>query len=90
MSLEHWWNNPDQGKLRYSEKKIWHQYHFVHKNPTWNGLGLQPGFYTERLVTICLIHGTHLERYNCDRHLYHTLQGKITWRGIFGAINCNS
>jgi len=34
MSMEHWWNGSDKGKLKYWETRL-SQCIFVHHNPQW-------------------------------------------------------
>jgi hypothetical protein len=85
MNLEHWWNNPDRGKVKHSEKNQAPVPLCPHKSHMeWRGIETGP------LQLRGLTHGTGPERYNHDRHLDHKLQGKRTWKGIFGAINCNN
>jgi len=42
-SKEHWWNDTDRGKGKYLEKDL-PQCYFFTTDPTWTGLGLNPGF----------------------------------------------
>jgi hypothetical protein len=48
MGMEHWWNYPDRGKLKYWEKNL-SQCHFVHHiNPASTGLGFKLGLQSKR------------------------------------------
>jgi hypothetical protein len=42
MSMEHWWNDIDRAKLKYSGKKL-SQCHFVHHKSHMNWFRLEPG-----------------------------------------------
>jgi len=48
MSIEHWWNDNDRSKLKYSEKNLSEQHSVHHK------------FHMDRLVNDNLRHGTAL------------------------------
>jgi hypothetical protein len=55
--MEDWWNDTDRGKLKYSVKKL-SQCTLPTTNPTWTGLGLNPGLRGDRLAANCLGHDT--------------------------------
>jgi hypothetical protein len=57
------------------------------ETPKQAGLELNPSLCSKRLVTIQLSHGRAPTRYNYDWHLDNKLQGPVTGKGIFGAIN---
>ena len=41
MSMEHWWNEYDEGKPKYSEKNL-PQYSFVHRESHMDSTGFEP------------------------------------------------
>ena len=47
VNMEHWCDDTERGKLKYSEEKLSHP-HFVH---TWPGLGLNPVLRGEKQAT---------------------------------------
>jgi hypothetical protein len=59
MSIEHWWNDNDRPRLKYSETTC-HSTTLSTTNSTWTGLGLNPGLHRDRVVTDNLGHGTAL------------------------------
>jgi hypothetical protein len=61
MSMEHWWNDSDWGKLKYLEKTR-HSPISTTIKPTQTGLGLNPGLCSEKVVTNHLRHGTSPQR----------------------------
>jgi len=42
MNMEHWWNDTDWGKEKYSEKN-WSQRHLVHRKSHMSGPGKKAG-----------------------------------------------
>jgi hypothetical protein len=42
MTMEHWWNDADRGKPKYSEKNLSHC-HFVHYRSLMDGPGIEHG-----------------------------------------------
>ena len=43
MSMEHWCNRPDRGKLKHSKRNQF-QFHFVHHKSHMAWLGIEPRF----------------------------------------------
>ena len=41
MGMEHWWNDTDRGKLKYSENNVSHCTLFT-TNLTWTDMGSNP------------------------------------------------
>lgn len=58
MSVEHWWNNSDSGKPKYSEKKCCLNATVSNINVTWTGLRLNLALRVKKPVTNSLKHGT--------------------------------
>jgi hypothetical protein len=56
MSKEHWWNDTDKGKLKYSDKNP-SQCHAVHHKSHMAWLGIQPGPPRKRQAPNNLHHG---------------------------------
>jgi hypothetical protein len=45
MNMEHWWNDNERGKPKYSEKKTFPNTTLSTTNPTWSGLGSNLGLH---------------------------------------------
>jgi hypothetical protein len=62
MCIEHWGNDTDRGKPKYSEENL-SQCHLSTTNLTWTNLWMNMGLHNERPVTNHLIHGTAFSLY---------------------------
>jgi hypothetical protein len=49
MSIEHWWNDTDRGKPKYSKENLFYA-HLSTINPMWTSQGSNPGLHNERLA----------------------------------------
>ena len=71
MSVEHWWNDPDRGKLK---QRTFYSATVSTINPTWTGLGSNAGLRGDRPAqprninsahngtTVSLLHDTNIRR----------------------------
>jgi hypothetical protein len=55
--MKHWWNDTDSRKLKFLKENLSHC-HLSTTNPTWTGLGLNPGLLSDRLAMNLLNHDT--------------------------------
>jgi len=55
MNMEYQWNDTDRRKLKCLEKNL-SQYPLSTIKPTWTGLGLNPGLFSDRLAANNLNH----------------------------------
>ena len=56
MNGDHWWNDTDREKPKYSEKNL-SQFHFLHYKSHIDYPVCEPGHRYERPATNCLSHG---------------------------------
>ena len=61
MSMEHWWNDTDRGKLKYKEKNL-SQCHFVHQESPMEDLGLMRGRQSV-VAHLVVLRCTYLEKF---------------------------
>jgi len=60
MRIEHWWNDTDKENRKYSDRNLFQYRTLCTTNPTWNGLGLNPGFCGGTAATNSQSQGTAL------------------------------